>query len=305
MKFLDFKGVHKFLMAAVLFLSTAGIAFGQSESVLLMKEKAKVRDVVLTPYIAENNSSGISVIVCPGGSYCWHDYETEGVSVAKWLNSQGITAFVLKYHVIGFWSFLTHDRAIFPRNVHPDMITDLQMAIAQVRKNHELYKIDPNKLGVMGFSAGGHLVMSSVIFAGTNFISDGGENSDVDLKPNFIAPIYPVVTFVNEEFVHKRSRRALLGEGKRRIGKLKDSLSLELRVPDDCPPVFLMNCKDDPIVKYQNSMLLDSVLTAKNINHKYIQYNTGGHGFGADSTKTTKEAIQWKNEFMQWLETIL
>lgn len=260
-------------------------------------------DLPFVPYLCDN-SSGVSVIVCPGGSYCWHDYETEGISVAKWLNSIGISAFILKYQVIGFWSFLTHDRYLFPRNDHPDMISDLQRAIKYVRKNSEELNIDPQKLGVMGFSAGGHLVMSSAMFCNEDFTgSNGGD--DVDLKPNFIASIYPVVTFVDEKYVHKRSRRALLGEGRRRINRLKDSLSLELNVPDDSPPVFLMNCKDDPIVKYQNSILLDSALTAKGISHKYILYNTGGHGFGADSTKTSSEAIQWLSEFKLWLDSTL
>lgn len=260
-------------------------------------------DLPLVPYLCDN-PSGVSVIVCPGGSYCWHDYETEGISVAKWLNSIGISAFILKYQVIGFWSFLTHDRYLFPRNDHPDMISDLLRAIKYVRENSEEFNIDPQKLGVMGFSAGGHLVMSSAMFCNEDFTgSNGGD--DVDLKPNFIASIYPVVTFVDEKYVHKRSRRALLGEGRRRINRLKDSLSLELNVPDDSPPVFLMNCKDDPIVKYQNSILLDSALTAKGISHKYILYNTGGHGFGADSTKTSSEAIQWLSEFKLWLDSTL
>lgn len=260
-------------------------------------------DLPLVPYLCDN-PSGVSVIVCPGGSYCWHDYETEGISVAKWLNSIGISAFILKYQVIGFWSFLTHDRYLFPRNDHPDMISDLQRAIKYVRENSEEFNIDPQKLGVMGFSAGGHLVMSSAMFCNEDFTGSSG-GDDVDLKPNFIASIYPVVTFVDEKYVHKRSRRALLGEGRRRINRLKDSLSLELNVPDDSPPVFLMNCKDDPIVKYQNSILLDSALTAKGISHKYILYNTGGHGFGADSTKTSSEAIQWLSEFKLWLDSTL
>ncbi len=260
-------------------------------------------DLPLVPYLCDN-PSGVSVIVCPGGSYCWHDYETEGISVAKWLNSIGISAFILKYQVIGFWSFLTHDRYLFPRNDHPDMISDLQRAIKYVRENSEEFNIDPQKLGVMGFSAGGHLVMSSAMFCNEDFTGSSG-GDDIDLKPNFIASIYPVVTFVDEKYVHKRSRRALLGEGRRRINRLKDSLSLELNVPDDSPPVFLMNCKDDPIVKYQNSILLDSALTAKGISHKYILYNTGGHGFGADSTKTSSEAIQWLSEFKLWLDSTL
>lgn len=83
--------------------------------------------------------------------------------------------------------------------------------------------------------------------------------------------------------------------------QLRDSLSLELHVPNDCPPVFLVNCQDDPIVKYHNSELLDSALTVHHVNHRYIQYKTGGHGFGATDYKGTAECRQWKDEFLIWL----
>ena len=82
----------------------------------------------------------------------------------------------------------------------------------------------------------------------------------------------------------------------------RDSLSLEKHVSPDCPPVFLVNCQDDPIVKYHNSELLDSALTANHVPHRYIQYKTGGHGFGASDTKGTEECRQWKQEFLEWIQ---
>ena len=85
---------------------------------------------------------------------------------------------------------------------------------------------------------------------------------------------------------------------------MKDSLSLEKHVRPDMPPVFLMNCVDDPIVKYRNSELLDSAMTAAGVEHRYVQYRTGGHGFGATASKTTEEAIAWKDEFLNWLRGI-
>ena len=147
--------------------------------------------------------------------------------------------------------------------------------------------------------------MSSAVFHRTNFLNQYDITCNVSLKPNFVAPIYPVVTMSNKDFVHKRSRRGLLGEWKKNKSYMKDSLSLEKNIPNDCPPVFLMNCKDDPVVKYQNSELLDSALSAKGINHKYIQYETGGHGFGANPLKTSTEAINWRNEFIKWLNQII
>ena len=101
-----------------------------------------------------------------------------------------------------------------------------------------------------------------------------------DEMPQFIACIYPVVT-MSGEYCHKRSRRALLGDNKKGSRKMQDSLSVEKHIPKGCPPVFLVNCVDDPIVDYHNSVLLDSALTAEGVPHRYIQYKTGGHGFGA------------------------
>lgn len=258
----------------------------------------KARSVTLAPYRPAVNTSHMAIIVCPGGSYCWHDYKTEGVEVASWLRDNGITAFVLKYRVQGKFQYGSYWRYLFGGNQHPDMISDMQRAIQYVRENAARYGID--KVGVMGFSAGGHLAMSAAELASTDFLAFQGIIHSVSLRPDFVAPIYPVVTFMGEE-THRRSRRALLGEkGKNNIA-LRDSLSLERHVPSDCPPVFIVNCKDDPVVDYRNSMLLDSALTARGIDHKYIQYSSGKHGFGASRTKGSAECRQWKAEFIQWL----
>jgi acetyl esterase/lipase len=141
----------------------------------------------------------------------------------------------------------------------------------------------------MGFSAGGHLTMLSYLHNTTPY------------KPKFLCPIYPVVTMNDERFAHKRSRRGALGVWRQFNHHMRDSLSIEDHITEDCPPVFLVNCKDDPIVKYQNSELLDSALTQKNVPHKYIQYETGGHGFGASEHKGTEECRNWKNEFLVWI----
>ena len=109
---------------------------------------------------------------------------------------------------------------------------------------------------------------------------------------------------MNGKYVHKRSRRALLGDNRKNNRRLRDSLSVERHISASCPPVFLVNCKDDPIVKYQNSELLDSALTVHHIPHQYIQYKTGGHGFGASDTKGSPECRQWKKEFLVWVRKL-
>lgn len=247
----------------------------------------------LTPYLAEGDGPHPAVIVCPGGSYSWLDMKTEGVGVAEWLQSQGISAFVLEYPVQGVLSFWSHYRYVFRGHQYPDAIEALQTAIREVRSRATEYHIDPHLLGAMGFSAGGHLVVSAA-----EFFHDASD------RPDFVAPIYPVVTLGENPWTHKRSRRALLGEYRKRQKVWQDSLSLELHVRPDMPPVFLVNCEDDPIVHYHNSELLDSALTAQRVPHCYLQFKHGGHGFGADTIKAGSEAIQWKAQFLHWRSSL-
>jgi acetyl esterase/lipase len=291
----------KRLCVTIISLSFSLLILAQEKVKIWKGTEVHAPSVTLEIYLPEQSvAQSTAVIVCPGGSYCWHDYTTEGTDVARWLQRNGIAAFVLNYRVQGKFQYASHSRALFGGHRHPDMIRDFQRAIQYVRENAEKYKVNPTKVGAMGFSAGGHLVMSGAEFFHTNFLQPKGIVPTVSLRPDFVAPIYPVVT-MSEKVTHKRSRRALLGEYRKFSRQLRDSLSLEKHVPNDCPPVFLVNCKDDPVVKYQNSELLDSALTAKNIPHKYIQYKTGGHGFGASITKGSEECRAWKSEFIKWI----
>lgn len=247
--------------------------------------------VDLTAYRAKGDNCP-AIVVCPGGSYFWHDMESEGHAVGKWLQANGISAFVLRYRTGYVPAFVTHYRLLLRGNRYPDPQDDLRQALRHIRQNAAAYGIDTMRIGVMGFSAGGHLVMSSVeLFPKAEW-------------PAFIVPIYPVVT-MTAPCVHKRSRRGLLGDSREHNRKLCDSLSLERHVPQGCPPVFLVNCKDDPIVNPHNAELLDSALTANGVSHRFIQYKTGGHGFGASSDKGTDECRQWKNEFLAWLGKLI
>ncbi len=263
----------------------------------------KGKNVVLTPYLAENNPDGTAIIVCPGGSYYWLDVKGEGIEVAKFLQANGISAFVLQYRTAGFGAFFCHYRIYCRGRQYPDMITDAQRALQWVREHSADYQIDANKVGMMGFSAGGHLVMSAACFSGTNYLKKNGIETEVNLRPDFVAPIYPVVT-MTASCVHKRSRTGLLGEWRQNSKRYCELLSLEKQIPADCPPVFLVNCVDDPVVDYHNSELLDAALTEADIPHRYIQYQTGGHGFGVSEIYGTEECRVWKYEFLKWLETI-
>jgi acetyl esterase/lipase len=296
--------LNRFYKPALTLLLTTFVssAFAQSESLNIWEGTACTAKVKLTPYLAQG-SGNTAIIVCPGGSYFWLDRSTEGVGVAEWLQLNGISAFVLEYRVGGVFGFITHHRIIARGNRYPDMLQDVQRSIQLVREHADSYGIDPNRLGVMGFSAGGHLTTMAGLFFDTPVLAQLGIQSEVSLKPDFIAPIYPVVSFVDPSS-HMRSCRGILGEGKAQSAVMKDSLSLERRVRPDMPPVYLMNCIDDPVVDYRNSVLLDSAMTAHGVTHRYTQYHTGGHGFGATPTKTTEEAIAWKEDFMNWLKEI-
>ena len=285
---------------------------GQSPVIRLWEgTPVRAKSVTLVPYLPATHSApsltgragGESIIVCPGGSYCWHDYEAEGTRVAEWLQANGIAAFVLKYRVQGIGPYVFHTRLVSRGHRHPDPLCDVQRAIQYVREHAADFGINPNRLGVMGFSAGGHLSMSAAAYAGTDFLAPLGISHSVSLRPDFVAPIYPVVT-MHKPYVHKRSRRALLGEYRKHRQAMRDSMSLELHIPADCPPVFLLNCTDDPIVKYQNSELLDSALTAAHIPHLYTQYPTGGHGFGGDTTRMDANTRQWQALFLRWFNTL-
>lgn len=244
----------------------------------------------LTVFLPEpDNANGAAVIVCPGGSYYWLSRKVEGTEVARRLADAGFTAFVLHYRHAGTRYFMLGGLA-FPQNHYPDALDDLQAAIVEVRKNASEYSVDPSKIGVMGFSAGGHLVLNS----GEEVI----EGQRISSRPSFIVSVYPVVTMTDEAIVHKRSRKALLGNH-RNDPELMRHLSMELNIPSDMPPVFLVNCLDDPIVDYHNSVVMDNALTNSGIPHKYIQFPTGGHGFGLSSPQA-----DWLPLFLEWFEDL-
>jgi acetyl esterase/lipase len=232
----------------------------------------KQKNTELTAFAAEQpDTSGISVIICPGGSYFWLDMNNEGYSVAKYLNGKGITAFVLQY------------RTAKHGNHHPAMIQDLQQAIRYVKENADTFGINPDRVGVMGFSAGGHL-------AGT-----AAEYFDNDNKPYFAAMIYPVVS-MEDSICHKKSRKNLLCN--HFTEKKARTMSLEKNVRTDMPPIFLLHCIGDKTVDYRNSVVMDNALTEKNIPHKFLLFDEYGHGFGI---QPNGKATGWIDEFVEWV----
>lgn len=252
--------------------------------------KYKVKMYVYLPQ--KQKATGAACIIMPGGSYIYMGIYREGKDIAKWLASEGVAGFALSYRTAMQW------------NHHPAMAQDVQRAIQYIKENAALYNVDENKVGVMGFSAGGHLAGLAAEYFDVNFMNSLGVVPKCNLKPAFCAMIYPVVTMY-EPAVHVRSRRHLLG-GKRKTPEYKDMMSLEKNTRADMPPVFLVQCIGDKTVDYHNAVMLDESLSATGVNHKFLLYDEEGHGFGADPYKYPgNQAWQWSKEFLPWLESVL
>jgi acetyl esterase/lipase len=253
------------------------------ENVSAMKSEKSILYVYPAP---DSVRTGVSAIICPGGSYAHlMGIAWEGFEVAKWLNSIGITAFILKYRVSknGYH--------------HPAMIEDIQQSIYRLRDNASRYNIDPELIGVIGFSAGGHLSLMAGAFYQDNYLEKYGVSGNVNLKPAFVVPVYPVVS-MQDSLVHKRSRKNLLG--KKIAQEEKDKFSMEMQITENMPPVFLVSTKNDKVVDCRNSIVLEEALKLFDVPHKFLLYDFGGHGFGLN-LKRGGEAAKWKEDFELWL----
>lgn len=244
----------------------------------------------LTVYLPEiGKSNGSAVIVCPGGSYCYLGMKHEGYQVAEWLNSMGFTAFVLRYRV-GM------------RGYHyPAMIQDLQRSLQIVREKADSFHINTKSVGVMGFSAGGHLVGTAAEYYNENFMSTLGIQPNVSLRPDFTVMLYPVVS-MHDSIAHQKSKRNLLGK-RYHDKELENKMSLEDNLHEGMPPIFLMQAKGDKTVDYRNSFYLNRELVKKNMSVHYLLYPCVGHGFGIDP-KRNKEASQWIYDCEKWFSSI-
>ncbi len=230
-----------------------------------------------------------AVIVCPGGSYHHLGLKSEGNTTAAWFAENGVTAFVLKYRTA---------ESIYH---HPAMLQDIQRAIQLVRENADEWDIDPNKVGVIGFSAGGHLVtMAGEFWQIHDELSKLGIECNVSLRPDFVIPVYPVVS-MQDDIAHRWSRNSLLGKGKKnQTQERKNEFSLELNVPADMPPTYVVVCDDDPVVIPENSLRLYEALQSANIPSRLARYEWGGHGFGMKDNAFMKE-FHWNEELREWL----
>lgn len=243
----------------------------------------------ITAYTADKSkNTRVAVIICPGGSYHHLGMKHEGYDVAQWFQQEGINAFVLKYRV-SLWGYHS-----------PAMIEDLQRSIQFIKENAALWNIDTTRIGLIGFSAGGHLAASGGTLFKHNFIESMVKSPENDFKPSFIIPIYPVIS-MQDSIAHKRSRKNLLG--KNYTQEQANQMSLEMQVAPDDPPMMVVVAKNDPVVDWRNGYYFYERLQEKGVKSKLILTETGGHGFGIDPKKGGQAAL-WNKECIKWLHEI-
>jgi acetyl esterase/lipase len=233
---------------------------------------------------AEGKANGAAVIICPGGGYGHLAIGHEGKEVGAWLNSLGVTAFMLTYRLA-------------PRYRHPAPIQDAQRAIRLVRSRAEEWKLDPQRIGIMGFSAGGHLAST----AGTHFDAGNPEATDpidkVSCRPDLMILCYPVISLVSP-YTHVGSRNNLLGMNA--DTKALEALSNERHVTRDTPPTFLFHTAADTGVPPENSIIFFMALRARGVPAEMHIYEQGKHGVGL----ATKDPVlsSWPRRCAAWME---
>ena len=231
-----------------------------------IKGVSKVSQPTLTVFLADQSlSNGTAVIICPGGGYLHLAINKEGYKIAKWFNSFGISAFVLKYRMPS--NLTMKDKTIGP-------LQDAQEAVRMVRRNAIKWHLDPTKIGIMGFSAGGHLA-ATVSTLYNDKVYESKDN--VSARPDFSILIYPVISMENG-ITHKGSQENLLG--KNANTELIAKYSNEKQVDANTPKTFLVHATDDKAVPVENSINYYLALKNQKVPVEMHIYENGGHGFG-------------------------
>nr|WP_315245749.1 alpha/beta hydrolase [uncultured Flavobacterium sp.] len=234
---------------------------------------------------ATEKATGTAVIICPGGGYAGMAIGHEGKQIALWLNSLGITAFVLKYRLPD--NSIMTDKSIGP-------MQDGQQAIRLVRSHAKEWGIDSKKIGIMGFSAGGHLAST----LSTHFNEKVYNSADmISSRPDFSLLIYPVIS-MREDITHMGSRINLLGKNPS-LEQVKH-FSNELQVTGETPPAFLAHSMDDGAVPVENSMEYALALKKYKIPCELHIYEKGGHGYGLGKSGSTES--EWSEACRKWLK---
>ncbi len=245
---------------------------------------AQVTEPTLTIYLPAAVKPTAAVIICPGGGYARLAITHEGYDVAERFSKAGVAAFILQYR-------LPNDECMTHKEIRP--LQDLQQAIVQVRAHAAEWQIDTNKIGVMGFSAGGHLASTGI----THF-TEKLVNTNHSVRPDFGILIYPVINMQFDSSTHAGSRKNLLGEAP--TGAMVKKYSNQLQITAATPPVFLVHAADDGSVPAANSIAFATAAIKQKIPVEMHIYPKGGHGFGMVNP-TTKE--DWFEACLNWMRS--
>jgi acetyl esterase/lipase len=275
-------------LSAAMAVSTPSLAADAPIQVALWPGKAPAGDCTYDTDASDykvylpppDKTTGAAVVICPGGGYIRHVVDREGYPIADWLNAHGIAAILLEYR-------LPEGRPYVP-------LLDAQRAIRMARAQAAEWKIDPERVGILGFSAGGHVAST----AGTHF--DAGRAGDADpverwsCRPDFLLLVYPVVTM--GEKTHALSKTKLLGANP--TPELVRLFSNETQVTDQTPPAFLAHACDDTDVPPDNSRGFVAAMKAHHVPVEYLELPSGGHGLNGCKGPLWEE---WKTKSLAWL----
>jgi len=236
----------------------------------------------ITPYTINDDKVHPCVIVVPGGGYT-HRAQHEGEPIALWLNDRGISAFVVDYRVEPY--------------CYPAPIVDIKRAIKFVRYNSKKFMINPDKIGIMGFSAGAHAACCAAEFYDENEYPPADEIDNVSARPNICVFCYPVIT-MKDEFCHAGSKERILKNN----SLLEKKLSCEENIRDDMPPVFLWHTFEDKSVPVRNSLEMAISLKEKEIPFELHIYPNGRHGLGMTKCVNIEGTNKWVDALENWLK---
>lgn len=254
-----------------------------ANGILLIKDVSVPSLTIYEPPAASDKRT--AVIICPGGGYTILAASHEASDVAKVFAGWGITAFVLKYR-------LPDDSIMIKKEIGP--LQDAQRAIQLVRQNAKEWNIDPARIGIMGFSAGGHLAATASTHFDKQVIDNPG---NISLRPDFSLLIYPVISFT-DSIAHMGSRNSLIGKDP--SPEKITEYSNEMQVNAQTPPAFLVHANDDVVVKVGNSIQYYEALRRHKVTAELRVYGRGGHGFGMNNTKS---ADNWMERLKTWLQS--
>ncbi|WP_417886437.1 alpha/beta hydrolase [Zunongwangia sp.] len=252
---------------------------------------SKVQQPTLEIYLpVTQTATGQAVLICPGGGYAGLAYDWEGTQIAKFLNSKGIAAGVLKYRLPLSASVKENFKA---------PLQDAQRGIRILRANASSWNIDKNKVGVMGFSAGGHLASTLGTHYQEEFYSAIDSTDSEEIRPDFMVLIYPVIS-MDPAITHKGSHDNLLGKDPKL--SLEEEFSNELQVTENTPTTFILHASDDDVVPVENSLRMYSALQKDGVKTEMHIYPEGGHGFALANGMYYLE--NWSAQLIDWLKNL-